>query len=84
MPYRSIREARGSGFPTTAEGLPMSLAQINHLARIYDAIKETGSAKYPFAVAWSSWKDIYEIEGDGWVKIEKMALAVESAIRFVV
>ena len=71
MPYDSIEEAKKAGFPTSTEEIDLTLAQINKLAEIYDAVKKAGTAKTPFAVAWAAWKEIYKIEGDKWVKIEK-------------
>ena len=73
MPYTSIEEAKAAKFPTTADKVPLTLAQINHLARIYDAIKKAGSADNPMAVAWGQWKEIYEKKGDKWVLKEGKA-----------
>jgi hypothetical protein len=67
MPYTSIEEAKAAKFPTTADKVPLTLAQINHLARIYDAIKKASSADNPMAVSWTQWKDIYEKKDDKWV-----------------
>ncbi|GAH83737.1 unnamed protein product, partial [marine sediment metagenome] len=47
MPYESIKAAKDAGFPTSAEGIDLTLAQINKLAEIYDAIKKAGTAKEP-------------------------------------
>ena len=71
MPYESIKAAKDAKFPTTADKVPLTLAQINHLARIYDAIKKAGSADNPMAVAWTQWKDIYEKKDDKWVLKEE-------------
>jgi len=68
MPYQSISVAEDDGFPITAEGVPLTLSQINKLASIYDAVKEQGTADNPMAVAWTQWKQIYKKEGDKWVK----------------
>ncbi len=67
MPYTSISQAKGAGFPTKAEGITLTLDQINKLADIYDGIKERGGAKTPFAVAWTQWKKIYKKAVDSWV-----------------
>ena len=67
MPYGSIEEAKAAKFPTTTDKVPLTLAQINHLARIYDAIKKKGSADDSMAVAWSQWKGIYTKKDDKWV-----------------
>lgn len=71
MPYNSIQAAKDAGFPTSAEGIDLTLAQINKLAEIYDAVKEAGTAKEPFAVAWTAWKKLYRKERDRWVEIKK-------------
>ena len=67
MPYESIETAKKAKFPITAEKAPLTLSQINHLARIYDAIKKAGSADNPMAVAWTQWKELYEKKDDKWV-----------------
>jgi len=79
MPYESIEVAKNAKFPTTAEKVPLTLAQINHLARIYDAIKKAGSADNPMAVAWTQWKEIYNKKDDKWVLKEGKS-AVSDAI----
>ena len=75
MPYDSIEAAKKAGFPTSAEEIDLTLPQINKLAEIYDAIKKVGTAKEPFAVAWTAWKEIYKKEGDKWVEIKKKETA---------
>lgn len=67
MPYDSIEAAKEAGFPTTAEGINLTLAQINKLSEIYDAVKEAGTAENAMAVAWTQWKALYVKEGDKWV-----------------
>lgn len=79
MPYKTIEEAKRGNFPTTAEKVALTLAQINHLARIYDAIKKAGSADNPMAVAWSQWKGLYEKKDDKWV-LKKGKSAISEAI----
>jgi hypothetical protein len=71
MPYASIDVAKKAGFPTSAEDIPLNLSQINKLASLHDAIKEAGTAKNPMAVAWTQWKELYEIKDDKWVKRKK-------------
>lgn len=71
MPYSSIAAAKNDGFPTQAEDVPMTLAQINKLAEIYDSIKEAGGARNPFAVAWTQWKELYRKMADKWVARKK-------------
>ena len=79
MPYKSIEEAKAAKFPTTADKVSLTLAQINHLARVYDAIKKAGSADKPMAVAWTQWKEIYKKEGDKWVLKEESQKGVSEA-----
>lgn len=74
MPYNSINAAKNDGFPTSAEGVDLTLAQINKLAEIYDAIKETGTAKNPFSVAWTTWKRMYIKTDDSWIIIKAAAI----------
>lgn len=68
MPYDSIDSAKKAGFPTAAEGNDLTLAQINKLAEIYDAIKEAGSADNPMAAAWTQWKKLYKNSDTTWVE----------------
>ena len=74
MPYKSIASAKEAGFPTSAEEIPLTLAQINKLAEIYDAIKKAGTAKNPFSVAWTAWKKLYKKTDDHWVEIKTAAI----------
>lgn len=71
MPYVTIPGAREGGFPTSAEGAPLTLAQINKLAEIYDAVKNKPGIKTPMAIAWTQWKKIYKKVGNKWIKREK-------------
>jgi len=74
MPYTSIDAAKTAGFPTTAEGIALTLTQINKLAEIYDAIQKAGTAKNPMAMAWTAWKKLYRKDVDRWVKIKAAAI----------
>lgn len=74
MPYISIAAAKKAGFPTSAEGIALTLAQINKLAEIYDAIKKAGTAKNPFSVAWTTWKKLYKKKDDRWVEMKAAAI----------
>lgn len=69
MPYESIQAAKDAGFPTSAEGVDLTLSQINRLAEIYDAVKKAGTADNPMAVAWAQWKKLYKKEADEWVEL---------------
>jgi len=53
----------------------LSLAQINWILRVYDALKEEAKVKNPMATAISQFKKSYKIDGDKWVKKEKTASA---------
>ena len=66
MPYKSIDDAPASW--RKHKGAPLTLSQINHLARIYDAIKERGDVDNPAAVAWATWDKIYTLKDGKWVK----------------
>jgi hypothetical protein len=68
MPYKSLKEAKDAGFPTSNDGADLTLTQVLKLAEIYDAIKAAGTADNPMAVAWTAWKRIYEKVGDKWVE----------------
>lgn len=68
MPYDSIDAAKSAGFPTSAEDINLTLAQINKLAAIYDAVKKAGTADNPMAVAWAQWKDLYKKQDGRWVE----------------
>ena len=68
MPYKNITEAKDAGFPVSIGGAGLTLAQINHLAKIYDAVEKSGTADEPMAVAIAEWKKQYKKEGDKWMK----------------
>jgi len=74
MPYDSIAAAKKAGFPTSAEGIALTLGQINKLAELYDAIKKAGTAKNPFSVAWTAWKRLYRKTADRWVEIKTASI----------
>ena len=71
MPYKTKAEAKAARFPTTAEGIPLTLSQINKLAEIYDSVKEAGTAEVPMAVSWTTWKKVYKIKDGKWVKAKR-------------
>lgn len=73
MPYKTIKEAQSAHFPIHAEDIVLTLPQINHLARIYDAIKEKGTVTNAMAVAWTQWKKIYTKKSDKWVRKQSVA-----------
>ena len=83
MPYESIEAAKKASFPTSAEEIDLTLAQINKLAEIYDAIKKEGKVETAFAVAWVTWKKIYKKEGDKWVEIKKTTTKAETSNNWI-
>ena len=76
MPFPSIDAAKDAKFPTSADGITLTLPQLNKLAELYDAIKESGNADEPFAVAWTQWKKIYRKDDDHWLAAEFMGAEV--------
>jgi len=68
MPYTSTAAAKSAGFKTMLDGAPLTLAQINHIAEMYDAIKAKGGADNPMAVAIANFKKEYTKSGNRWVK----------------
>lgn len=66
MPYNSLSEAPGP--VKTHKGIPLTLAQVNKWASIYDKLKAAEQVKVPAAVAWATWEKIYRAEGGRWVK----------------
>ena len=73
MPYKTLEEARAAEFPTSADDIELTLAQVNKLAELYDAIKAQGNADNAMAVAWTAWKRLYEKKDGKWVEREKAA-----------
>jgi len=71
MPWTSITAAPDN--LKIHQGAKLTLAQINKWAEIYDAVKASGSAENPAAVAWAQWEELYRKEGDHWVAKEKKA-----------
>lgn len=68
MPWNSIEAV-----PTnikTHQGVPLTLEQANRWAEVFDAVKASGGADNPAAVAWSQWNKEYQKSDDGksWVK----------------
>ncbi len=82
MPYKSIAGAKEGGFPTSADGIPLTLEQINQLAEIYDAVKKAGTADNPMAVAWYQWKQLYKKKDDKWIRKEIKAKESETTEKY--
>lgn len=69
MPVDSISEAPEN--IRELDGAKLTLSQINHVLRIYDALKEEGDVENPMAVAISRFKEAYEKVGDSWKRKEE-------------
>ncbi len=83
MPYASIAKAKSSGFQTTLDKINLTLAQVNHLAKIYDGIKKAGNADEPMAVAIAQFKDTYTKNNDKWVlKVKVESKVVSGGLDF--
>jgi hypothetical protein len=63
----------------THQDIPLTVAQANKWAEIYDAIKAQGVVENPAAIAWSTWTKIYKVSDDekGWIEIEKLSVCSE-------
>lgn len=70
MPYSSLSEARIKKL----DGVPLTLAQVNWIARVADGIPE-GEVESPWAVAISQFKKSYAKKDGRWVKRKKGTVA---------
>lgn len=72
MPFTTLEAAREGNFPTKINNVDLSLGQVNHLARIFDAIRDVGNADNPMDAAISQFRRVYKVEGSGderrWVR----------------
>lgn len=66
MPYTSIGQVPSQ--IKKHQGKPLTLAQANHWARIFDRLKNVPGIGSPAAVAWSTWEKVYIKTSTGWVK----------------
>lgn len=66
MPVKKISDAPAN--IRELDEAKLTLAQINYILRIYDALKEEGEVESPMAVAIAQFKEAYRKEGDKWVK----------------
>ena len=84
MPYTSMDAAKTAKFPTALKSgktsIPLTLAQVNRLAALYDAVKD-GDSDNPMAVAITQFKNEHRAVDGGWVK-KKKALAEDRAPRY--
>ncbi|MFH1538659.1 MAG: hypothetical protein ABIH66_06855 [bacterium] len=71
MPYANIDEAKEAGFPASVDDTELTLEQINHLASIYDSLREEPDVDDPMAAAIARFREFYEVQGDKWVPVEK-------------
>lgn len=75
MPYSTLAAAKEGGFLTRLDEIPLTLAQVNEIARQYDAVKAEGSADNPMAVAIAAFKKAHKHNDDdtAWVakKVEE-------------
>ena len=68
MPYSSIEAAKAAGAQTHLGGAPLSLAQVNAIAAVADALKRKGDVDNPYSVATAQFKKGHKIEDGKWVK----------------
>ena len=75
MPWESLENVPGN--IRTHDKVPLTLAQANRWAELFDAITKAGGAETPAAVAWTQWEKEYKKSEDGksWVKIKPKEVA---------
>lgn len=70
MPWNSLKDVPNN--IKKHQGVPLTLAQANRWAELYDGIKSSGSVSNSAAaaIAWDQWKKEYKKKPDnsGWVK----------------
>lgn len=70
MPYKSLSEAPESW--KKLDGTELSLAQVNQIAKVFDALVKQGKEKGSAAsIAISQFKKHHEVKDGKWVKLEK-------------
>jgi len=70
MPYSSLAESRIKKL----NGVSLTLAQVNWIARVADGISE-GGVESPWAVAIAQFKESYTVKNGKWMKRKKGAVA---------
>jgi len=78
MPVKKVSDA-----PPAIQELDdakLTLAQVNWILRVYDALKEQGRVDSPMAVAISQFKKSFHIEDGKWVENEKEASRTASMV----
>lgn len=73
MPYESIEAADTADFPILAEGVNLTLEQVNALSTLHDTVKADDTIKNPMSTAWTKWLDMYQKVDEKWVTIESQA-----------
>jgi len=76
MPVSKISDAPAN--IQTLDDVDLTLAQINYILNIYDALKEEGEVDSPMAVAIEQFKEAYHKAGGKWVRNEKAASAISA------
>lgn len=71
MPYSKMEEVPKAW--RTHKDVPLTLAQVNELAAIYDAIKQEGKAENPAAAALAQWEKGHVVKDGAWAKKETSA-----------
>jgi len=76
MPVSKISDAPAS--IQTLDDAGLTLAQVNWILKIYDALEEEGEVDSPMAVAITRFKESYHKDGDKWVRNKKSASAISA------
>jgi len=67
MPWDSLAAAQKDGMPAELDGAPLTLAQVNRIAEVADALEAAGQVDEPWAVAVAQFKKDHEIKDGAWV-----------------
>jgi len=78
MPVKKVSDAP----PAIQEldDVKLSLAQVNWILRVYDALKEQGKVDSPMAVAIAQFKKSFHVEDGKWIENEKEATLTASRV----
>lgn len=82
MPYKKMEDAPASW--KELDGIKLTLAQVNWIAKVYDALKpqeESGKIKSAAAIAISQFKKSYKKEDDKWVEKTEEEIQGEEIIK---
>ena len=77
MPVKKISDAPAN--IRELDDVKLTLAQINKVLEIYDALKAQKKVKNPMAVAIGQFKKSYHVSGGKWVKNEEEATTATRA-----